>query len=175
MKQEIILTGSCYWCLEAVFQRLKGIELVESGFYHISDYAFSLSKNDKIEAIRIVYETDVLPLPILFNLFYLTHNPTLITWDKNSFYPGCRSAVFYHTDEQKLAIETKIDELIKTQFYEGEIQTKVAKIIPHNFFIAEKKYQNYYNSNPKDGYCTSIIDPKLERFRNEFKEFYINK
>lgn len=171
MKEQIILTGSCYWCLEAIFKKVKGVINVESGMYHIDDYQFSFGKDDKLEAIRVTYESNILSLSTLFDFFYLTHNPTIIKWDKKDcFYPMCRSSIICFTTEQKKAAEDKIQTMTEGKEFDDEIQTKVAQVIDDNFFLAPEKYRDYYTKNPKDGYCLSIIVPKLDKMKLLFKE-----
>jgi peptide-methionine (S)-S-oxide reductase len=175
MQEQIILTGSCYWCLEAIFKLVRGVINVESGLYNIEDYAFSFDKNDKLEAIRLTYEPTILPLDTLLDIFYLTHNPTTVKWDKEDcFYPPVRSSIICFTDIQKEVSENKITYLKSIKKYEDEIQTKIAKIIPDNFFLAEEKYRDYFTKNPTDGYCTSIVLPKIEQLKTHFTKYIMS-
>lgn len=175
--EQIILTGNCFWCLEALYKKLKGVHLVESGSYYIDDYVFAFGKKDKLEAVRITYDPSVLSLEVLFDVFYIAHNPTLIKWDKDDcFYPYCRSAVFYTTDSQKNAAEDKILKLKASNAYpdtDVPVQTKVVKVIPDCFFLTEEKNKDYFEKNPNDAYCRSIVVPKLDKLKDLYKEHLI--
>lgn len=168
MTKQIILSGNCYWCLEALFQKLKGVELVESGMYQIEDYDFSFGKGDKVEAIRLTYN-EKLSLDNLLNVFFLAHNPSLNVWNKQeAFYPACRSGIYFEDDADKEFIMQKI-ETIKPQFG-GVAHTQVGKILSDCFFLADVKNKNYYINNPRDGYCTSIIEPRMTKLKAQYAQ-----
>lgn len=174
MKEKIILTGNCAWCLEALFLRTRGVVQVESGFYSLEDYPeIAFSKKDKLEAVQITYDSLVLSLEDLFSVYFITHNPTINPWvEKDCFYPLCRPAVFFFTEEQKDALLTKMDQ-IKSQF-ELPLLTQVKSFKPDNFTLVEEKYRRYYENNPKDGYCLNLIDPKIAKMKNELKHLFVN-
>jgi len=166
LNQNIILSGNCYWCLEAIYQQLHGIENIKSGMYHIHDYPYSYGPGDKVEAISFEYDTEKISLESIMDVFYLAHNPTLVNWEKDSFYPLCRSAIFVIDENQKIIADKKREEY--KQNFSDPIHTKIDFIVSNCFKEAEEKNRNYYNNNRKDGYCTSIVDPKLENLRNNF-------
>jgi peptide-methionine (S)-S-oxide reductase len=174
MKEQIILTGSCYWCLEALFKKIKGVIAVIPGLYDISDYPFAFTKNDKIEAIKITFDKSIISYSEIFDVLFLSHNPTLIKWEfEDCFYPKCRSSVFYFNEEQKEAIEQKIIQL--SSLYSEKVQTKIAFIKPDNFTLASEKDRDYYFKNPNDGYCTSIIKPKIEKLNSDLNHLVIDE
>lgn len=172
MNQHIILSGNCYWCLEAIFQQLKGIENIKSGMYHIHNYSYSFGAGDKVEAISFEYQPEKISLESIMDVFYMAHNPTLINWESDSFFPLCRSAVFVIDENQKTIVNKKIEEY-KKQFSDP-VQTKIDFISPNCFKEVEEKNRNYYNNNRKDGYCTSIVDPKLDKLRKNFAHLLKN-
>lgn len=175
MKKELILTGNCYWTLEALFQKVKGVLKVESGLYHIDDYDYAFNSEDKLEAIRIEYNPTSISLEELVDVFYLSHNPTINKWDKDAcFYPLCRSAIFCFEQSQQSIINEYIKTLNDKHLFDEDIDTKVDKILPDNFYLVELKNQNFFNNNPKDGYCISMIKPKINKLYEAFPQL-INK
>lgn len=174
MKEKIILTGNCAWCLEALFLRTRGVLEVESGFYSLEDYQdIAFSKTDKLEAVQLTYDNLVISLSDLFNVYFITHNPTINPWiEKDCFYPLCRPAVFYFNEEQKEALLEKMDEL-KPEF-DLPFLTQVKSFKPDNFTLVEEKYRRFYENNPKDGYCLFNIDPKIEKMKEKLKHLFIN-
>ena len=172
MKQNLILSGNCYWCLEAIFQKIKGINNVSSGTYHLEDYDFSFGKNDKVEAIMIEYDSNIISINSILNIFFLAHTPTLVSWNKeDSFYPLCRSAVFYFTYEQKETASEYLQNMIHNKLYDSEIYTKIIPYKENNFFLTDLKNQDYFKKNPNEGYCQSIIVPKIEKLNTQFKNY----
>lgn len=174
MKEKIILTGNCAWCLEAIFLRTRGVLEVESGFYSLEDYQdIAFTKKDKLEAVQLTYDNLIISLDDLFSVYFISHNPTINSWEeKDCFYPLCRPAVFYYTEEQKEAIIKKIKNIEPN--YELPILTKVEKFKPDNFTLVEEKYRRYYENNSKDGFSVSIIDPKIAKMKKELKSLFIN-
>lgn len=174
MKQKIILTGNCAWCLEALFLRTRGVVQVESGFYSLEDYPeISFSKKDKLEAVQVTYDDLLISLDDLFSVYFISHNPTINPWvEQECFYPLCRPAVFFFTEEQKSALLLKMEK-IKSHF-ELPLLTQVKPFKPDNFTLVEEKYRRYYENNPKDGYCLNLIDPKIERMKTELKHLFVN-
>lgn len=166
--QEIIFTGACNWCLEALFQKIKGVQKVESGYYGIGQYPFAFSTKDKLEAVKISYNSNTVSLEDLLEVYFISHNPTIIKWDKDDcFYPLCRSAIFYQDDEQLTIIKNKLTPWIQSIELQNNlpVQTKIEKITPKCFELGEEKYKDYYINNPKDGFCISIIDPKIQKLQ----------
>jgi peptide-methionine (S)-S-oxide reductase len=173
MIKEIILSGTCFWCLEAIFQKVKGIEEVKSGYYSLNHYEFKFMQDDKLEAVRLAYNDEILSTNTLLDIFYQIHIPTLNSWKKEdcfSYY--CRSSIIVN-DEQTLQIaEQKIKEVIDSKIFEGDVQTKIIKFIPGAFSLAKEKDQDYYNKNPSDGFCTSQIIPKFDKVGNKFPSYF---
>lgn len=171
MKKELILSGNCYWTLEALFQNIKGILKVESGLYHIDDYEYAFNSDDKLEAIRIEYNPTSISLQEIIDVFYLAHNPTINKWAKDScFYPLCRSAIFCSEQEQQNLSKQYIQELNQKNIFEEDIDTKIDKILPDIFYLVEEKNKNFFKNNPKDGYCISMIKPKLDKLYDSFPQ-----
>lgn len=174
MKEKIIFTGNCAWCLEAMFLRTRGVLEVESGFYSLEDYPeIAFSKTDKLEAVQLTYDNLMISFEDLLSVYFITHNPTVNSWSaKESFYPLCRPAVFYFTEEQKDVLLEKMQK-IQPEF-ELPLLTQVKQFKPDNFTLVEEKYRRFYENNPKDGYCLSIIDSKLAKMKESLKHLFIN-
>lgn len=174
MKEKIILTGNCAWCLEAIFLRTRGVLEVESGFYSLDDYPeIAFSKKDKLEAVQLTYDNIIISLDDLFSVYFIAHNPTVNSWiEKDCFYPLCRPAVFYFTEEQKEALSEKMK--VIQEIYEIPLLTQVKNFKPDNFNLVEEKYRRFYENNPKDGYCLYNIDPKIEKLKTQFKHLFVN-
>lgn len=173
MKESIILTGNCFWCLEAVFQKIKGVENVESGYYSLRNYEFKFSPDDKLEAVQISYFSDIIPLSIILDIFYSSHTPTINSWTKEKcFAYQCRSSIVCFNQEQYALAEQKVKEVIDSKLFDGEVETKLIKKIDGAFTLAKKEDQNFYIQNPKDGYCTSIINPKLDKVSANFSSYF---
>lgn len=167
MKEKIIFAGGCHFCVEAIFKELQGVEDIKSGYYHLND-DFAFETGDKVEAVRFTYDTDILSFDDLLDIFYFVHTPTLVVWEKDlCFFPLCRSAIIYNTAKQKELAEEKIRTI--TPLYTEPVQTRLIPEEEDSFFLVEEKYQNYYEKEPKDGYCTSIIDPKMEKLRATYQ------
>jgi len=173
--------NGCFWCTEAVFQRLKGVETVISG------YAGGTMENPSYEdvhnqdtghaeAIQLTFDPHIIPYETLVQIFFATHDPTTLNRDGANIGPEYRSEIFYHTDEQKEIAEKVIQELNGSGQYKDPIVTKITKYV--NFYPAEEEHKDYYERNPNAPYCRVIIDPKihklLEKFGKEIKEEYKN-
>lgn len=174
MKEKIILTGNCAWCLEALFLRTRGVIQVESGFYSLEDYPdIAFSKKDKLEAVQVTYDNLLISLDDLFSVYFISHNPTLNSWvQTDCFYPLCRPAVFFFTEEQKESLIAKLQQIQPN--FDSPFFTQIQPFKPDNFTLVEEKYRRYYENNPLDGYCLNLIDPKIEKMKNELKHLFVN-
>lgn len=166
------LGGGCFWCLEAVFQQVKGVEKVVSGY---SGGTVDNPNFDKIhlmntghaETIQVTFNPQVISYAKLLEIFYSIHDPTTLNRQGYDVGEEYRSVIFYHDQDQKNTAE----ELMKN--YAVKIWSKpiVTQIVPFDkFWPAENYHQNFYNDNPGVGYCQVIINPKLEKFKKQFKD-----
>ena len=165
--------GGCYWCIEAVFQRLNGVEKVASGFSggKVKNPTYSevcSGTTGHAEVIQITFDTTTISFAEILKVFFTMHDPTTLNQQGNDRGTQYRSAVFYHNDEQKKITEEIIAELNRVGAYPNPIVTEVAKF--DIFYIAEDYHQNYYNDNSKEGYCQYVIQPKIEKFEKIFKD-----
>jgi len=171
--KEVILSGNCFWCLEAVFQRIKGVLKVESGYYSLRSYEFKFLPDDKLEAVRLEYNEEIINLDTILNIFYQIHTPTLNSWKKEdcfSYY--CRSSIIANDEETFNYGKLKVKEIVESKIFEGEVQTKVIPFIPGAFSLAKEQDLNFYNKNPKDGYCVSLILPKFDKIGAKFPTYF---
>ena len=174
MKTETITLGSgCFWCTEAIFQQLEGVEKVVSGYSggHVKNptYEQVCEKNTgHVEVCQLTYDPTKITVDEILEVFWQTHDPTTMDRQGNDVGPQYRSAVFYHTEEQKEKAERYKEQLNKSGAFEKPIVTVVEKF--KNFYPAEDYHQNYYKNNQNQPYCYFVIRPKLEKFEKVFKE-----
>lgn len=170
--------SGCFWCTEAVFQRLKGVESVVSGyaggFVENPTYEEVCSGNTgHAEAIQIKYDPSQITYDEILEVFWKTHDPTTLNQQGNDYGTQYRSAVFYHTDEQhKLAEEYK-KKLEAAKIWDRPIVTEITAFT--NFYPAEKYHQNFYNNNPNQPYCSYIIRPKMKKLEEVFRDKLVSK
>jgi peptide-methionine (S)-S-oxide reductase len=169
--------GGCFWCTEAVFQRMNGVHSVVSGYSggHVKNPSYQEVCNGTTghaEAIQIIYDPKVITFEELLEVFWKTHDPTTKDQQGNDFGPQYRSVIFYHTDEQKRLAEHYKEKLDKSGIFPAPIVTEISPA--KEFYRAESYHQNYFNLNPRQGYCQAIIGPKVEKlaklFPNKLKQ-----
>ena len=165
--------GGCYWCMEAIFQRLDGVEKVESGFSggQVKNPTYRevcTGATGHAEVIQISFDTTKVSFAESLKIFFTMHDPTTLNRQGNDVGTQYRSAVFYHNEEQKNAAEEIISALNKAHAYPSPIVTEVTKF--DVFYKAEDYHQNYYNENSGEGYCRYVIQPKVEKFEKVFKD-----
>jgi len=170
---EIATFGSgCFWCTEAIFERLKGVHSVVSG------YAGGKVKNPTYKEVctgttghaevsQITYDPKVISFDELLEVFWKTHDPTTLNRQGADVGTQYRSVIFYHNDEQKKLAEHYKDELDKSGAWKDPIVTEISPLT--NFYKAEDYHQNYFANNPTQGYCSFVIAPKVEKFEKVFK------
>ena len=160
--------GGCFWCTEAVFLELKGVENVVSGY--IGGFApnptykeICQGNTGHAEAIQLSFNPEVVSYGDLLELFFATHNPTTLNRQGNDVGTQYRSEIFYHNEVQRKTAEDFILFLTKEDFFGKPIVTRVSPA--STFFEAEDYHQNYYNQNKTQGYCSFVIAPKIEKVR----------
>jgi len=175
MSQEIAtLAGGCFWCLEAVFDQLKGVQAVESGYMggktpNPSYEQVCSGASGHAEVVRVTFDPQELSYRDLLAVFFTIHDPTTPDRQGNDVGTQYRSAIFHHSEEQKLAAEEVIARLTKEGIFRNPIVTQVTAASP--FHLAEEDHQEYYArvgaANP---YCSYVIEPKVAKFRKHFVE-----
>jgi len=167
------LGTGCFWCTEAIFQQLKGVLKVTSGYSggHVVNPTYDevCAKNTgHAEVVQVVYDPSIISFDELLRVFWETHDPTTLNRQGNDVGPQYRSVVFYHNEEQKEKAERYKEELNKSGSWDKEVVTAVEPY--KNFYSAENYHQNYFNNNGSQPYCYYVIRPKLEKFEKVFKD-----
>jgi len=171
-KMETATFGAgCFWCVEAVFQRLKGVETVRSGYMGgrtpnptYDDICTGLTGH--AEVIQIDFDPSVISFAELLEVFWSTHDPTTLNRQGNDRGTQYRSAVFFHNEAQQAAAESYKQELNDAKAFPNPIVTEI--VAAAKMYVAEDYHQNYYNTNPNQGYCRAIIPAKLEKLKKVF-------
>lgn len=164
------LGGGCFWCVEAVFKELKGVEKVESGYSggHVEDptyHAVCTGTTGHIEVVQVTFDPEVVSFRDILSVFFATHDPTTKDRQGADVGPQYRSAVLYHDEEQKKVAEELIAELEAKGVWDRPIVTEVVPF--ERFYVAEGYHQDYFENNPGQPYCQVIIAPKVAKFRKE--------
>jgi peptide-methionine (S)-S-oxide reductase len=173
-KQETATFGAgCYWCTEAQFQQLKGVQKVESGFTggHVDHPTYKQvcdGTTGHAEVCNITYNPAVITFDELLAAFWTCHDPTTLNRQGNDVGTQYRSAIFYHNDEQKQKAEQYKKKLNEEKAFDKPVVTEIA---PYTvFYKAEDYHQNYYNENGEQSYCHFVIGPKVDKFKKVFKD-----
>jgi peptide-methionine (S)-S-oxide reductase len=165
------LAAGCFWCVEAVFQQMKGVEKAVSGYMggHLASPTYKdicTGETGHAEVLQITYDTEVLSFEDLLEVFFKTHNPTTLNKQGNDVGTQYRSAIFYHTMEQKLISESLITKLSNEGVFDRAIVTQLEPAT--TFYPAEDYHQNYFNENGHNPYCAMVVRPKVEKFKKVF-------
>ena len=164
--------GGCFWCTEAVFLEIKGVEKVVSGYIggktkNPTYKDICTGETGHAEAIQITFNPNEVAYEDLLEVFFGTHDPTTLNRQGADVGTQYRSEIFYHSEAQKTKAENYIQLLEKEKLYDKKIVTKVSSATV--FYPAEDYHQNYYNQNSSQGYCQMVIAPKLEKLRKYYK------
>ena len=164
--------GGCFWCTETIFERLKGVTKVVSGYTggSVKNPAYReivTGRTGHAEAIQITYDADVISYSELLDVFFSTHNPTTLNRQGYDVGTQYRSVIFYHDEEQKKEAEKIIKTLREANVYDAKIVTEVKSFT--KFYVAEAYHQDYYENNSTQPYCENVINPKLRKFLEKYK------
>ena len=165
------LAGGCFWCIEAALRQVAGVEHVESGYMggalpNPSYQAVCGGDTGHAEVARILFDPAVVPFSDLLDMFFVIHDPTTLNQQGNDVGSQYRSAIFYHSDEQKRIAQEKIARLTKDQVFDHAIVTEVTPAT--EFFVAETYHQEYFRKNPNQPYCRFVVAPKVDKLRKHF-------
>jgi peptide-methionine (S)-S-oxide reductase len=162
------LAGGCFWCVEAVFDDLIGVESGYSGG-HKENPTYQEVCSDTTghaEVVQIKFDPNVISYKEILQVFFATHDPTTLNRQGNDVGTSYRSAIFYHTDEQRRIAEEVIREITEEGVYDDPIVTEIAPF--DKFYIAEDYHQEYFANNPNQPYCAAVVAPKVAKFRKKF-------
>lgn len=163
--KEIILGGGCFWCVEAVFQRVSGVKEIIAGYSGGNEVdptykEICSGKTKHVEVIKIRFDESVVGLSTILDIFMLTHEPTNL--DKQGYDEGYQyKSVIFYFDDQDLIVINKIIEKYNKEFAPKTVKTMVQKV--KNFYKAEEYHQDYYNKNSQESYCRIVIRPKIDK------------
>jgi peptide-methionine (S)-S-oxide reductase len=171
--QQATLAGGCFWCLEAVFDDLKGVLSVESGYSggHAENPTYKAvctGETGHAEVVRIEFNPQELSFADLLRVFFSIHDPTTLNRQGADVGTQYRSAIFYHDETQKQAAEEIIRELTTAALWPNPIVTEVSALI--NYYPAEDYHQEYFANNPAQPYCAAVVAPKVAKFRKQYIE-----
>ncbi len=165
--------GGCFWCVEAAFEEIEGVEDVTSGYAggHTDDPSYRAvcsGTTGHAEVVQLAYDPRVVSYEELLEVFFTVHDPTQLNRQGPDVGSQYRSIVLAHDDEQRDLAETYIDALDREGGYDDDVVTEVAPL--DQFYRAEEKHQDYYSKNPNDAYCSMHAQPKVEKVRERFAE-----
>ena len=167
------LGGGCFWCMEAVFNQLKGIRKIDSGYSggSIKDPTYeqvSTGRTGHAEVIQLLYDPDIISYNEILRIFFATHDPTTLNRQGADEGTQYRSVIFYHNEKQKKISEQVINEFNSKNFFDSLIVTKVEPF--GKFYPAENYHKNYFQRHPEQPYCRIVISPKVAKLRKKFSD-----
>lgn len=173
MSEIITLGGGCFWCVEAVYVEMIGVNKVVSGYMggHVDNPTYEqicTGTTGHVEVIQVEYEPDMVSLELILSVFFTVHDPTTLNRQGNDVGPQYRSAIFYHSDEQKQVAEKVMADVTTEGLWPNPLVTELTPA--DTFYPAEAYHQDYYARNPYQGYCMVVISPKVNKFRSKFAQ-----
>jgi methionine-S-sulfoxide reductase len=173
INEEITLGGGCFWCLDAIYREIRGVEKVLSGYSggSVANPTYEevcTGSTGHAEVVQITFNSRIITLEKLLQIFFVIHDPTTLNRQGADAGTQYRSIIFYRNQKQKDVIDKVIGELKKDKVYKNPIVTDVVPF--QSFYAAEDYHQDYYGRNKEQGYCRIIINPKLEKFKKTFRD-----
>lgn len=172
-KEIATLAGGCFWCLEAGYDQMKGVDAVESGYIGGKNPDPTYEQvcsgmTGHAEAVRITFDPTVVSYRELLEVFFALHDPTTLNRQGHDVGTQYRSAIFYHSPDQKATADAVIADFTKEEVFDRPI---VTEIVPADtFYEAEASHQEYFARNPSQPYCTYVVNPKIAKFKKQFTE-----
>jgi peptide-methionine (S)-S-oxide reductase len=168
-----VIAGGCFWCLDAVYRRLKGVESVVSGYAgggttNPTYEQVSSGETGHTEAVQITFDESIIPADTILDLFFLIHDPTTLNRQGNDVGTQYRSAMYYSDDTQKAAFEAALERA--KSHWDNPIVTELKPL--NVFYNAEDYHQDYFNKNPGNGYCSIVITPKIVKARSAYTKWF---
>lgn len=173
MSEKITVGGGCFWCTEAVFEQLKGVEKVESGYSGgtVTNPTYRQvcgGDTGHAEVNQITFDPTVISLKDILEVFFTVHNPTTLNRQGNDVGTQYRSVIFYRDDAQKAVAEQAIKDIAAAKIWSGKIVTELAPLTV--FYKAEDYHQEYFRLHGEQPYCQAVIEPKVAKFRAHFRD-----
>jgi peptide-methionine (S)-S-oxide reductase len=165
------LAGGCFWCLEAVYLNVRGVEKVESGYAggRVPNPSYELvctGMSGHAEVVQVTYNPEQISFKELLEIFFTIHDPTTLNRQGADAGTQYRSAIYYHSAEQKAEAEQMIRQLEAEKVFPGPIVTEVTAL--DQFYPAEEYHRDYYTRNPEQGYCRAVVGPKVSKMRKQW-------
>ncbi|WP_105188369.1 peptide-methionine (S)-S-oxide reductase MsrA [Pseudoalteromonas sp. T1lg48] len=166
--------GGCFWCIDAAFRRVKGVQQVSSGYSgghveHPTYHQICAEDTGHAEVVQLIYDEHMIDYPTLLKMFFALHDPTTLNRQGNDIGPQYRSVIFYHGDQQKHQAE-----LVMERLQEHLDDAIVTELVPaQEFYAAESYHQDYFSANPQQPYCNLLIAPKIAKFEKEFDAYLV--
>lgn len=170
------LGGGCFWCVEAAFQDVKGVQSVVSGYAGgtVPDPSYRqvcAGTTGHAEVVQVTFDNALIDYRTILEVFFTVHDPTSLNAQGADVGTQYRSVIYYHSDAQREIAEALVDELDQASYWPNPIVTEIAP--PPTFYPAEDYHQNYYRQNPYQGYCQAVISPKLAKLRQRHRELLV--
>jgi peptide-methionine (S)-S-oxide reductase len=178
MTEQATLAGGCFWCLEAVYLNVRGVEKVESGYAggQVADPTYEAvctGRTGHAEVVQVTYDPQVISYRELLEIFFTIHDPTTLNRQGADSGTQYRSAIFYHSPAQKTEAEQMIATLDREKVYDSAIVTQVVPL--DRFYPAEEYHRDYYRRNPGQGYCRAVIAPKVSKLRKQWENKLVSR
>lgn len=167
------LGGGCFWCVEAVYNQLTGVESAISGYMggHVDNPTYEqvcAKTTGHAEVVNVTFDNEVVSFEDILNIFFATHDPTTLNRQGNDVGPQYRSGIWYHSEEQKRIADETISRIEAEGLYRDTVVTEITPA--SDFWVAEDYHQDYFVNNPRSGYCAYVIAPKVAKFRKQYFE-----
>ena len=170
----ITLGGGCFWCTEAVFERVRGITQVQSGYCNgaVLQPTYEqvcTGRTGHNEVVRLTFDPAIISVQQILQIFFAIHDPTTLNRQGNDVGTQYRSGIYFHTPQQQQVAQAMLEQLAQERVFDAPLTTEL--LPEQNFWPAEDYHAQYYARNPSQGYCAAIIGPKLAKFRQTFTQF----
>ncbi len=170
----ITLGGGCFWCTEAVFERVRGITQVQSGYCNgaVLQPTYEqvcTGRTGHNEVVRLTFDPAIISVQQILEIFFAIHDPTTLNRQGNDVGTQYRSGIYFHTPQQQQVAQAMLEQLAQERVFDAPLTTEL--LPEQNFWPAEDYHAQYYARNPSQGYCAAIIGPKLAKFRQTFTQF----
>ena len=170
----ITLGGGCFWCTEAVFERVRGITQVQSGYCNgqVLQPTYEqvcTGRTGHNEVVRLTFDPAVISVEQILEIFFATHDPTTLNRQGNDVGTQYRSGIYFHTPEQQQVAQAMLEQLAQDEVFNSPLTTEL--LPEQNFWPAEDYHSDYYARNPNQGYCVAVVGPKVAKFRKTFAQF----
>jgi peptide-methionine (S)-S-oxide reductase len=175
--ESIVLAGGCFWCTEAVFKQIRGVQAVESGYAngHVPNPSYEhvcSGDTGHAEVVRVDFDPSVVSLEKLLEVFFHTHDPTTLNRQGADVGTQYRSGIYFSNPVQEELAKSMVNQFNRDQLFGKTVVTEIQPL--ENYFPAENYHQNYFEQHPNQGYCAWVVGPKVEKFRKTFHELLKN-